>query len=600
MLDYLPLEISQNILFKLSLQCLIICTSVCKSWKSMIKNSNFIQDHLTFKNKYGPPLLLLHCATRKRCDAFSNKLIKEEMAEFYSVHYDNHDFSKYYDVEVPIAVDNGMPCLHAVGTCNGLVCIADDLAVEANKFIICNPLIRKSVTLPVPNFRIENYDHTGSPLKYNVSIGFGYDAETNDYKVVRLVTLLNGASHTVAEVYSLATGSWSPRRRVNGVSEMEACTPQAFVNGILHWLAIYEAEDAPLGFLRLEDDDWFTEEEDEWVTPEMSRKKMESEAKFDAFPLEIRLDIFHRLPIKSLIRCTAVRKAWRSVIRNPSFIRTHLRRTMESNDQNDTHLLWIHGFSVKPTYAFYYSDGEDDSDIVAKTLELYSLHYDNPAFGEHCEVEVPSDQLVNECFRVVATCNGLVCLADDLMQYCNTHIYLANPSIRKFVTLPEPNVTYRTHGGYDASIGFAFDAMTSDYKVLRLVTLRDEVEYSQDRTVAEVFSLATGCWSMLSDVTHRGLLRETMMPESLEGGRPLTLQLSVSGDGKSIALFHLYCSYFCEDPFCDIWTLGAKNVIVLGYVDIFITLSILMKRALSCWTWTMQFPTEAKNRSVEQ
>lgn len=209
----------------------------------MIKNSNFIQDHLTFKNKYGPPLLLLHCATRKRCDAFSNKLIKEEMAEFYSLHYDNHDFSKYYDVEVPIAVDNGMPCLHVVGTCNGLVCIADDLAVEANKFIICNPLIRKSVTLPVPNFRIENYDHTGSPLKYNVSIGFGYDAETNDYKVVRLVTLLNGASPTVAEVYSLATGSWSPRRRVNGVSEMEACTPQAFVNGILHWLAIYEAED---------------------------------------------------------------------------------------------------------------------------------------------------------------------------------------------------------------------------------------------------------------------------------------------------------------------------------------------------------------------
>nr|XP_011461468.1 PREDICTED: F-box protein CPR30-like [Fragaria vesca subsp. vesca] len=440
----------------------------------------------------------------------------------------------------------------------------------------------------------------------------------------------------------------------------------------------------------------------------MSRKKMESEAKFDAFPLEIRLDIFHRLPIKSLIRCTAVRKAWRSVIRNPSFIRTHLRRTMESNDQNDTHLLLIHGFSVKPTYAFYYSDGEDDSDIVAKTLELYSLHYDNPAFGEHCEVEVPSDQLVNECFRVVATCNGLVCLADDLMQYCNTHIYLANPSIRKFVTLPEPNVTYRTHGGYDASIGFAFDAMTSDYKVLRLVTLRDEVEHSQDRTVAEVFSLATGCWSMLSDVTHRfqmdprtpqafvngalhwhakrwkehdlyyfilifdvgrGLLRETMMPESLEGGRPLTLQLSVSGDGKSIALFHLYCSYFCEDPFCDIWVMNdyciheswtklirlrpqgpeqdglllssllpralcfrksnevvvfkqshisscsrhpschgyelfsidlAKNVIVLGYVDIFITLSILMKRALSCWTWTMQFPTEAKNRSVEQ
>ncbi|KAL6200385.1 hypothetical protein ACLB2K_030167 [Fragaria x ananassa] len=103
----------------------------------------------------------------------------------------------------------------------------------------------------------------------------------------------------------------------------------------------------------------------------MSRKKSESEAMFDAFPPEICLDIFHRLPIKSLIQCTAVRKAWRSVIRNPSFILTHLRRTMESNDQNDTH---IHGFAEKPTYAFYDSDSEE------KTLELYSLHYDNPAF----------------------------------------------------------------------------------------------------------------------------------------------------------------------------------------------------------------------------
>ena len=51
----------------------------------------------------------------------------------------------------------------------------------------------------------------------------------------------------------------------------------------------------------------------------------------------------------------------------------------------------------------------------------------------------------------------------------------------------------------------------------------------------------------------RGLFSETMMPESLEGDRPLKLQLSVSGDGKSIALFHLYRSFFVEDPFCDIW-----------------------------------------------
>lgn len=75
----------------------------------------------------------------------------------------------------------------------------------------------------------------------------------------------------------------------------------------------------------------------------------------------------------------------------------------------------------------------------------------------------------NPCFRV-DTCNGLVCLADDLGPYGYNFIVF-NPSIRKSVTLPKPTVRFKTHGGYDASIGFGFDAMTNDYKVVRLVTL---------------------------------------------------------------------------------------------------------------------------------
>ncbi|KAM5583149.1 F-box protein CPR1-like [Rosa sericea] len=320
----------------------------------------------------------------------------------------------------------------------------------------------------------------------------------------------------------------------------------------------------------------------------MSSKKFESEAKFDTFPLEIRQDIFLRLPIKSLIRCTAVRKSWRSVIKNPSFIRTHLRGTRNSNEQNDTQLLLIHGFAKK---AFTF----DDSDSEDEIQELYSLHYDNPAFDEHCKVEVPTVVLANACFRVVGTCNGLVCLVDDLGSYMNTYI-LSNPSIRKSVALPEPNVTYCTHGGYEASIGFGFDAMTNDYKVVRLVTLLDEhPRHAPCRTVVEVFSLATGSWSILPDVAPRfqmdartpqafvngalhwhakrqkeddfyyfilifdvgrGLIRETMMPESLKCDSRSTLQLSVSGDGESIALFNMYSSHFCADPFVDIWVMN--------------------------------------------
>lgn len=61
---------------------------------------------------------------------------------------------------------------------------------------------------------------------------------------------------------------------------------------------------------------------------------------------------------------------------------------------------------------------------------------------------------------------GLVCLIGDLGSCA---CIVLNPSVRKSVALPEPNVTDR-HSGYNASIGFGFDAMTNAYKVVRLVT----------------------------------------------------------------------------------------------------------------------------------
>lgn len=251
MIDSFPLEISQDILFRLPPKCLIKCTLVCKSWRSLIKNRNFIRTHLSYNNRHGTPLLLLHCITRDSCHTYAYQVfLDEEREERYSLHYDNPTFDEYCKLEFPIFDVEKMcnPCFRVVGTCNGLVCLADDLGADGNIFVICNPLIRKLVTLPEPNVRMK------SNVRYNVSIGFGFDANTNDYKVVRLVTLLydhlgDPEKRTVAEVYSLAAGSWSGWRHVSRVSRMDACTPQAFVNGTLHWQAVCETHDASYHFI---------------------------------------------------------------------------------------------------------------------------------------------------------------------------------------------------------------------------------------------------------------------------------------------------------------------------------------------------------------
>ncbi|KAM0958655.1 hypothetical protein ACFX2C_023917 [Malus domestica] len=50
---------------------------------------------------------------------------------------------------------------------------------------------------------------------------------------------------------------------------------------------------------------------------------------------------------------------------------------------------------------------------------------------------------------------------------------------------------------FDADIGFGYDAMTADYKVVRVVTPNNEL---LGPTMAEVYSLATGSWKSLGSV----------------------------------------------------------------------------------------------------
>ncbi|XP_021820020.1 uncharacterized protein LOC110761765 [Prunus avium] len=231
--------------------------------------------------------------------------------------------------------------------------------------------------------------------------------------------------------------------------------------------------------------------------------------------------------------------------------------------------------------------------------EVYSLHYDNQAFDEYSKIEfpiAPKQELYNQHLRVVGTCNGLICLADDIFCY-GDDIFIWNPAIRKLVTLPCPGVTYMTHGGYesDASIGFGFDANTNDYKVVRLVNLLDMSDDST--TVAEIYSIATGSWTSLDFVSPSCILRaresqafvngtlhwpvlrrtdygneyfiltfdvssklfcEMPVPKSLICDFKLGLQLSVSGDGKSIALFSM--DDRCEDRFLDIWVMKEYGI----------------------------------------
>jgi F-box interacting protein len=70
--------------------------------------------------------------------------------------------------------------------------------------------------------------------------GFGYDSRSNDYKVLRVATLVDDhltRLATVVQVYSLARGSWRSLSASDVPIDLHGdCNIPAFVNGILHTL----------------------------------------------------------------------------------------------------------------------------------------------------------------------------------------------------------------------------------------------------------------------------------------------------------------------------------------------------------------------------
>ena len=121
---------------------------------------------------------------------------------------------------------------------------------------------------------------------------------------------------------------------------------------------------------------------------------------------------------------------------------------------------------------------EDDDDITEHTTFDFPLHGpDLRAFK-------------NDIFRVVGTCNGLVCLYD-------LYDYLA-----------------RTH----AFIGFGFDSKTNDYKVVRVLCHEGHPNIPEDQAEVEVYSLSTGKWRIVTVSPPRCTLVQNSSSERFVNG----------------------------------------------------------------------------------
>ncbi|KAH7833864.1 hypothetical protein Vadar_010549 [Vaccinium darrowii] len=144
------------------------------------------------------------------------------------------DTEKGEDKTFRVILDVGFS-LKLVGYVKGLFCFSN----EKDKFFLRNLSIRRSISLPTPGIA-EN--------TYGCLSGFGFDSQSNDYKVVRVSFRFKEVP--IVQVYSLNAGSWKVSSRAGnsfplGIRLLYTGCPPACLDGAIHFAAQHRGNQSP-------------------------------------------------------------------------------------------------------------------------------------------------------------------------------------------------------------------------------------------------------------------------------------------------------------------------------------------------------------------
>ncbi|KAK9049191.1 hypothetical protein SSX86_031842 [Deinandra increscens subsp. villosa] len=158
---------------------------------------------------------------------------------------------------------------------------------------------------------------------------------------------------------------------------------------------------------------------------------------------EMFVEIFSRLPSKSLLRFRSLSKWSYACIGGPDFIRLHALRT-----QNKL-LMLVHNTPPK--------NGRHQ-----KKSNVYTLHSEDRLPYNRSIYKTRVHYPFNDC-EIVGSCNGILCVYERR----NGDISLWNPSIRRKLTIRDHVHRYH-HRHHRQKFGFGYDPITDDYKILKL------------------------------------------------------------------------------------------------------------------------------------
>ncbi|GLT65908.1 hypothetical protein SLA2020_383080 [Shorea laevis] len=217
-------ELFYMVLHKLPIKSLIVCTSVCKTWNSIIKSPSFVSSHLShtissYKENDTHLCLLRFAPIDATRDCFSK--------DRFSLRFDDQDLTECTTLHFPYRAKQGFD---EFGSCNGLVLLMNGESDRLLKrLILWNPIVRKSLIIPEKDLsRLE-------------VAGLGFDSTTNDYKVLTVSRIRDCDETLKFELYSLNANSWKQLDDVEAISHglvVVALREMAFLSGVLHFVAL--------------------------------------------------------------------------------------------------------------------------------------------------------------------------------------------------------------------------------------------------------------------------------------------------------------------------------------------------------------------------
>ncbi|CAN6706474.1 unnamed protein product [Malus baccata var. baccata] len=240
-----------EILSKLPPKSLMRFKCIHKSWSSLINSPSFVAKHLSnaVNNKLSPSTCIL--LNRSQAHIFPDQSWKQEV--FWSIInflIDSDENNLHYNVEdlnIPFPLEDHDFVL-IFGYCNGIVC------VEAGKnVLLCNPATREFRQLPDSCLLLPSPPEGKFELETSFqALGFGYDCNAKEYKVVRTVENCEYSDdeqtyyhrialpHT-AELYTMTANSWK-EIKIDISSTTYSCSRSVYMKGFCYWYATDGAE----------------------------------------------------------------------------------------------------------------------------------------------------------------------------------------------------------------------------------------------------------------------------------------------------------------------------------------------------------------------